>query len=250
VQTAFKTVIAFEETDFLGAYLWHRLTEHELRAVHKTDPDGVFLRNWEIDVSAFMEGGARDGNNSKKPRLRVPEPVLDTLRQLRHRIERGDKLAARVAFALLDLPLEALIRVGRSLAEARKSDLQSGVPRTFSSCFSDTVVCVLVCDEADSLADATRRVVERERHRFQCSSGIGVGLHQLPGGLELLATHATEGDWRPDPTLDALVERAPPGWTPTKLPGRNAPCPCMSGKKFKKCCLARIDGACRRRSVR
>jgi len=22
-----------------------------------------------------------------------------------------------------------------------------------------------------------------------------------------------------------------------KLPGRNAPCPCGSGKKFKKCCL-------------
>lgn len=26
----------------------------------------------------------------------------------------------------------------------------------------------------------------------------------------------------------------------TKLPGRNEPCPCGSGKKFKKCCINKI----------
>lgn len=26
-----------------------------------------------------------------------------------------------------------------------------------------------------------------------------------------------------------------------KLPGRNEPCPCQSGKKFKKCCLDKVN---------
>ena len=30
--------------------------------------------------------------------------------------------------------------------------------------------------------------------------------------------------------------------------GRNAPCPCGSGKKYKKCCLLQQDGAKRRRA--
>lgn len=28
-----------------------------------------------------------------------------------------------------------------------------------------------------------------------------------------------------------------------KLPSRNSPCPCMSGRKFKKCCLPKIEMA-------
>jgi uncharacterized protein YchJ len=38
-----------------------------------------------------------------------------------------------------------------------------------------------------------------------------------------------EGQWRPQPTVPAL--------NPFKSVGRNDPCPCGSGKKFKKCCL-------------
>jgi uncharacterized protein len=37
---------------------------------------------------------------------------------------------------------------------------------------------------------------------------------------------------------DALSPPAPkPGATATAAVGRNDPCPCGSGKKFKKCCL-------------
>lgn len=40
-----------------------------------------------------------------------------------------------------------------------------------------------------------------------------------------------------DPTSKQLV-RIPP-----KV-GRNDTCPCDSGKKFKKCCLGKLDAAC------
>ena len=35
----------------------------------------------------------------------------------------------------------------------------------------------------------------------------------------------------------ALLAPAPPSEVPHKAVGRNDPCPCGSGKKFKKCCL-------------
>ena len=52
--------------------------------------------------------------------------------------------------------------------------------------------------------------------------------------------------------LDLLPERPPSGFvaghtfvrTSAKV-GRNDPCPCGSGKKFKKCCEGKSDGAVR-----
>ncbi len=38
--------------------------------------------------------------------------------------------------------------------------------------------------------------------------------------------------WRPVPNPVRAVPQ----------PGRNAPCPCGSGRKFKKCCLGKDDG--------
>ena len=33
--------------------------------------------------------------------------------------------------------------------------------------------------------------------------------------------------------------------TPDKTPGRNDPCPCGSGRKYKQCCLAKDEAAAR-----
>src|SRR5258708_27347168 len=53
--------------------------------------------------------------------------------------------------------------------------------------------------------------------------GEGLPLGQLPDAMRALAAKA--------PAAKAPVELAPPA----KI-GRNAPCPCGSGTKFKKCC--------------
>ncbi|MCL4786435.1 MAG: SEC-C domain-containing protein [Verrucomicrobia bacterium] len=50
-----------------------------------------------------------------------------------------------------------------------------------------------------------------------------------------------EGPWEADPVLDeALAKERPKAMLGQKLPGRNEPCTCGSGKKFKKCCLGKI----------
>lgn len=45
--------------------------------------------------------------------------------------------------------------------------------------------------------------------------------------------YADDDDWAAD--TDDYVEVAEPYRAPPKV-GRNAPCPCGSGKKYKKCC--------------
>jgi hypothetical protein len=53
-----------------------------------------------------------------------------------------------------------------------------------------------------------------------------------------------EWPWQYDEGMEKAIEAEPP-FIPApgqKLPGRNEPCICGSGKKFKKCCLPRIDG--------
>ena len=42
-------------------------------------------------------------------------------------------------------------------------------------------------------------------------------------------------EWRQLSELDRLLSE--PYYNPFKGVGRNDPCPCGSGKKFKKCCL-------------
>lgn len=45
------------------------------------------------------------------------------------------------------------------------------------------------------------------------------------------------------------IANAKPGQIRAKKVGRNGPCPCGSGKKFKKCCMGRAASASERRRV-
>ena len=52
----------------------------------------------------------------------------------------------------------------------------------------------------------------------------------------LAATLTRDAGWSDEP----LYEAAEPAFNPLRHVSRNDPCPCGSGKKFKKCCLGRI----------
>ena len=66
-------------------------------------------------------------------------------------------------------------------------------------------------------ASTTTEVVEDEADDALCHDGCGCG------------TDGWIGNWQPWP---------PPRRKKSQRPGRNAPCPCGSGIKFKKCCLS------------
>ncbi|HAW19711.1 MAG TPA: hypothetical protein DCX14_05975 [Flavobacteriales bacterium] len=51
-----------------------------------------------------------------------------------------------------------------------------------------------------------------------------------------------EGEWEHEETMEKVLDSDNRSFIPkSKLPGRNEPCICGSGRKFKKCCLDRIN---------
>ena len=77
-----------------------------------------------------------------------------------------------------------------------------------------------------------RGLIEKYRRKTQKSIVFGV-LCNTNGKIFESADYI-EFDWQPDKNMEALVE-SEPACMPSKIPKRNAPCFCGSGKKYKKC---------------
>ena len=64
---------------------------------------------------------------------------------------------------------------------------------------------------------------------------LGDTIDELSGWHYFAEQHSEDREeWRQLVELDRLLSEP---WNPFKGVGRNDPCPCGSGKKFKKCCL-------------
>lgn len=81
------------------------------------------------------------------------------------------------------------------------------------------------------------------KYDVRANAWYGLLLDPATGGIR--AALVIEEDWRPDSQMDEVMavwsKRSPAsiselGSKPKKI-GRNDPCPCGSGRKFKKCCL-------------
>ncbi len=72
------------------------------------------------------------------------------------------------------------------------------------------------------------------------------GLAISPGNAAMRFGLKLEGEWKRNLLMDEAVRRMPAGVRPDEIKlglkakqqlGRNDPCPCGSGRKYKKCCL-------------
>jgi hypothetical protein len=110
----------------------------------------------------------------------------------------------------------------------------------------DVVICVVASNgrSPQELAANLEIRVAIERYRRRIRKAIGFGLAAEDTHAFTVAAWV-DMEWEPNPELDRLVENDAPGipLPGTKIPGRNAPCLCGSGKKFKKYCLPKIEKA-------
>lgn len=175
--------------------------------------------------------------------LQVPENIKLFLEELRRR---SDDSARWIAFALLGLAPDALFHLDQILESFRgcggpDRDL---LRQTFKD--GDLVFNVLVhnsLDEEAFLKAVTLRS-RMEHYRARPKATISFGI-DLRSSRPFEIAQWLEGEWEEEPELERLLEqdrqqqkvfRLKPGM---KKPGRNDPCPCGSGEKFKKCCMAR-----------
>ena len=79
-------------------------------------------------------------------------------------------------------------------------------------------------------------------HKYQQRANNWFGLTVRPDGSVQVAIELT-GDWEFDNRIDSMIKNAPPkhraGLATARKIGRNDPCPCGSGRKYKHCCINR-----------
>jgi len=235
-------VIEANELDLPGAYLQTRLQPSRLWERDGTKPNAVWLVGYSTQFDEWYNFERGDQSTPPDISLEIPAEIKDILSQLR---KRDDDVARWIAFALLDFSDQVLRVLAEAFKDLQTAQLVPGMFRRLVRKEGETVVVIMASRDLtrDHLQERTqiRALIEKYRHKAQRCIGFGVMVAD-PSQLFHCAVWSDE-TWEFDQLMeDALVDEPPSIPAPdTKLPGRNEPCTCGSGRKFKKCCLRRFE---------
>lgn len=242
-----KVEFSADELDFFGAYLSTRLQEVRIwKPINTRAPNFVHLGGWCEKFDQIMS--CRRGDRHDDPpaiELDVPAEIKEILHELRRRKE--DSHARWIAFSLLNMSDEALNSIAQSFDDLRNATLRPEMFRRATFHVGDTVVSIVAASDLPlpMLRERTalRAVLEKYRRKATKSIGIGIMITDRKRAFDCAVW--AEGSWEYNAELEKSLESEPPPMPAPgqKLPGVNDPCICGSGKKFKKCCLRKIEAA-------
>lgn len=233
-----------DELDVFGLYLDTRL--HPSQFWERKDNDGKSF------TQLCLSGGserfdewfqAEQGVRNERPdiQLKLPPKFLAIINELR---QRNDDNARWITFAMLDLSQDAVSRVEDNIDNLRKQARPDG--RLLRLTFNDGgIVVTVVAARGMAIHELSRHTAFRasiEKYRLKASTSVALGINADDTSKPFDFAFLVEGPWESDKNLDEALEKErlklPPG---QKMPGRNEPCICGSGKKFKKCCLGKVS---------
>jgi hypothetical protein len=184
--------------------------------------------------------------------LRTPDGILNRLdgtlvgRILKTIENRAEAGFVDLGFMLLTLGEESLDDLNRGLEEIAQRTRKDGELHDFTLGFEKGNTGLTVhCGSLPNAIAAKTLAAHCERRKYLCRAGSWFGLvvradDALPKfGLNL------RFPWKQTDVMDEATKgmarvgslrRGASMFTPRKI-GRNEPCPCGSGKKFKKCCV-------------
>ncbi len=234
--------ILADELDFFGAYLQTRLQQDRLWEREGVKPTGVALLGFSTQFDAWV--AYKRGALSAQPNIELEIPI--EIKQVLEELRKRDDYASRwISFALLDMSDSLLAQLAKNLSDLRTATLTSGMFRRWTYSEGETAISLLgSLDLSPRLLEERvkmRAVIEKYRHK--ANKSIGLGLMVRDNSKPFHCSTWVEGPWEYDNEMEKFIQDEPP-FVPapgTKLPDRNAPCLCGSGKKFKKCCLSKIQ---------
>lgn len=233
-----------DELDLFSAYLDSRL---DLKNMPISETERVNL----LSFGGYSENFERLAMNERgeienKPNICIslPDQILELLQQLRIW---NDDWARFISFALLDLDNDILNALAKAISEIRKATIKPGVFRRCSFANKETVISVIGSSLSSSaeLRDRTiyRTEIEKYRRKVNKSIGIGILCNSYENKSIFHNAQYIEYEWEENAELKDIIE-SEPAFLPvdrSNLPGRNEPCICGSGIKYKKCCLRKIE---------
>ena len=236
-----RRVFSANEFAILGYHLRHNLwIDQGVEMVVISDEYAL-----ELDTAMAVR---REGLGGE----RTPKGILNhlegsTIGRLIAAIEHSaDGALTDLGFMLLTLSGEALADLGRRLEQTARQTRRDGLCHDFTLVFSDgsfglTVYCGTLPNAA--MAELLAHHCKLRKYRQSAGNWFGLVIRSDDGvpkfGLNL------RFPWKQDDALDEATKgmplagsppRAAGALKPTKV-GRNEPCPCGSGRKFKRCCI-------------
>lgn len=237
-------IYAPDELGLFESYLNDRLDMRNIPIPHGEHIDRIIISPNSPMFDRFaME---MRGEIETKPdlSLQLPEEILELLHQLS---KRGDDGARWIAFNLLDADNELLEELAMDIFNLNLATLETGIFRRFSLSNDELIITVIGSSPSTPLDEKAEHLDLRgkvEKYRRKLNKSICIGV--VCTGSEKLVLDTVqyiEGEWAFDAEIEDLI-KSEPKFTPTKdskLPKRNDPCFCGSGKKYKKCCLKKIE---------
>jgi hypothetical protein len=232
-----------DELDVFGLYLDTRL--HPSQFWERKDDDGKAFTLLHLSGGSerFDEWfQAEQGVRDKRPdiRLKLPPKFSAIIDELRRRDDDG---ARWIAFALLGLSQDAVSHIEADLDNLRSKARPDG--RLLRVTINDGALVVSVVAARGMATNELRRHTafraSIEKYRLKTTASVALGINADDTSKPFDFAFWVEGPWEADSVLDDALEKERPKIMPgQKLPGRNEPCICGSGKKFKKCCIGKV----------
>ncbi len=237
-----EKILTMHELTLLSMHLKYNLWVHEKYDIVVFGDDiGVHL-----DAAMVVR---REG----LPGDRTPDGILTRLRGT-HVGRIVSEIESRPNPATIDLGLQLL-----SLGEDSTNTINKGISLISSQAAKDGLSHDFTAGFGASSSGLTIHCNNRPREAAaktlfnHCSLGkysqkafSWFGLAISPANAAVRFGLKLEGEWKENPQLDEAVRRMPVGFNPDEIKGalkakkklgRNDPCPCGSGRKYKNCCL-------------
>jgi hypothetical protein len=250
----------------LLSYVNRRVTYHDRVMVsHETNLLAYHLRTnlWMSNDLTFVMIGddvavdldlAMAARRTGIPGARTPKGILTRLEstiiaQILSEIEDKEEPAViELGFMLLTLGEDTVTQADRYIRRINKWTCRDGKPHDFTMNLSAASSGLTFHCSNSPFQTAQRALYVhcvRRKYVERAASWFGVCLH--PGDLKIRTGVTLQHEWKQDAALDemtkgmatAAVGASNPKSRPQAQPktGRNEPCPCGSGIKYKKCCL-------------
>ena len=144
-------------------------------------------------------------------------------------------------FFLFDLAGEGADELVKRIEDTKRKSLRDGQPHDFTLLFDGTERGITYMSLPDALEDLEKRLTVlavARKYKSKANEWLGLGSYANSNNLVDTVFYDKQ-PWEDDPGLGNFVQTAlKPGWAQRldgQKVGRNAPCPCQSGLKFKKC---------------
>jgi hypothetical protein len=239
-----KKTLAMHELTLLSTHLKYNLwVGQDVDLVSLSDDIGVHL-----DVAMIVR---REG----VPGARSPDGILTRLigthvgRILSEIEARPDPHTIDLGLQLLALSEGSADIINAAIERISEEAAQDGANHDFTASFGPRSSGLTIhCSYRPAATAAKALAVHCNLRKYAVKASHWFGLAIDPGTAALRFGVKLEGDWQYDPQMEDAVKKMPEGIRPDKMKnalkarhklGRNDPCPCGSGRKYKKCCLRR-----------